>query len=357
PGNVPPTPSAGRHRVPPPPVDEDDVAQGHVAGGVRQPEQLEEATVVSRRDDSLPGAAHQQHDGVGPARRGVAERAVGPGDEVVEGDGGAEPGRPPQEAAPLEEGVDLGEPAELGNRVGPGDRIAGAGEDHRLRGIEAQGRTGLQAHDEPPTLGDSERGKCSPPTLRRACDRNEPPRPADGGGGGGVLADRWRRLHESLTIAPDHRGVNNTTDPRPDRPRAGRLALASVAAASAAVLLLAGCGGGADPTPRPAASAAGTAAASLPATGATSLPATGATSPPATGATSAAAGTGAASPPATGTSGPSIGETAASAGTNPAVPAADTDQDLADVDRALSDLDTQITGVDRDVATPEGDLR
>src|SRR5581483_9470241 len=71
-----------------------------------------------------------------------------------------------------------------------------------------------------------------------------------------VLTRRSRALHDSLTIAPDHQGVNSTDTPRPTRPaRTGRLVLATVAAGSAAALLLAGCGSGAPARPAPAAAA------------------------------------------------------------------------------------------------------
>src|SRR5581483_10518869 len=73
-----------------------------------------------------------------------------------------------------------------------------------------------------------------------------------------VLTRRSRALHDSLTIAPDHQGVNSTDTPRPTRPaRTGRLVLATVAAGSAAALLLAGCGSGAPARPAPAAAAPG----------------------------------------------------------------------------------------------------
>jgi hypothetical protein len=136
------------------------------------------------------------------------------------------------------------------------------------------------------------------------------------------LTERWRRLHESLTLIPDHRGVTTTDSPRPTPlthpARAARAAFVTVAAASAAVLLVAGCGS-AERSLRPAA--------------APGVPAPLASTTSSAPSSSTPAGGGA------------------------ATSTADTDQSLADIDRALADLDSQMTDADRDVATPEGDLR
>src|SRR5581483_9139238 len=156
-----------------------------------------------------------------------------------------------------------------------------------------------------------------------------------------VLTRRSRALHDSLTIAPDHQGVNSTDTPRPTRPaRTGRLVLATVAAGSAAALLLAGCGSGAPARPAPAAAAPapGAGVAADPA----GAPGPGGTATAPSGAPAASAGA------------PRTALPAAPAGT---ASADGTDQDLAAVDRALGDLDTQLTDADRAVATPAGDMR
>ncbi|MDQ1500452.1 MAG: hypothetical protein QOI86_3792 [Actinomycetota bacterium] len=144
------------------------------------------------------------------------------------------------------------------------------------------------------------------------------------------LTDRWRRLHESLTFAPDHQGVTTPDASRPLRPGGrARLALVGTATPAAAHLL---AGGG--PTAQPATRAAGTREATTP------IGSNGSVPSPAPAASSSDT---------TALRGNTHGATVAT-------PSSAT-QGMVDVDQTLASLDTQLTDADRDVATPEGDLR
>lgn len=181
-------------------------------------------------------------------------------------------------------------------------------------------------------------------SLGTGCDRNVSRR-IDAA----RLTERWRRLHESLTFIPDHRGVIATDSPRPTGLQ--RPALPVFVPIAAAFLLLAGCGTADPSTRRPTAAPGATAPAG-------STP----SSPP--GAAEAGANPIAATvrPDGPTASAPAALQPVAAPAATKAVPtsvapAPETDQSLADIDRALADLDSQLSDADRDVATPEGDLR
>jgi hypothetical protein len=193
-------------------------------------------------------------------------------------------------------------------------------------------------------------------SVRRGWDRD-----TDGRGSPAALTDRWRRLHESLTIGPDHRGVTTADSPR----TSARLALGAIVAVSAAALLLSGCGSGAARSAPPAAATGATVVSTGPdgwdrsagaapggvVGGAPGSGDAGRAAPPEPAATTAGA------PTAPGGPAPAavVPWPAGNGGT--AAPAVDPGQSLAAIDRALADLDTQLTDADHDVATPEGDLR
>lgn len=195
--------------------------------------------------------------------------------------------------------------------------------------------------------------------VRRGWDRD-----TDGRGSPAVLTDRWRRLHESLTIGPDHRGVTTADSPR----TSARLALGAIVAVSAAALLLSGCGSAPARSAPPAATvstgpggwdrSAGSAPGGV-AGGAPGSGDAGRAAPPEPAASTAAAGVPTAPIAPTAPSGPGpaavVAWPAGNGGT--AASAVDPGQSLAAIDRALADLDTQLTDADHDVATPEGDLR